>query len=243
MNFIKQILPVFLYRWLKEKYGNQNDFKVFYEIFDSSVLKTYSQYNEDLFINLLFEGKNNGFFVDVGANDPVIMSNTKKFVDKGWRGINIEPNPELYEKLKENRPNDINLNIGISPESGQLTFYEMTADTLSSFNKEVALKLGKKFNAQIKSEKLIEVEPLKNIFQKYLNNDEIDFMSVDVEGYDLKVLQSNDWDKYRPKAILVEVDHVGDTVGEYLMNKDYKLVYKSPINGLYVDKNYMESAN
>ena len=118
----------------------------------SSSSVTHSQYKEDLVIDALFSHNPRGFYVDVGANDPEVFSNTQLLYDKGWRGINIEPEPNLYEKLCVKRTRDINLNIGAGPEPGIMTFYRMSADTLSSFNKEAALEAGKLYDSTLVSE-------------------------------------------------------------------------------------------
>ena len=77
-------------------------------------LISYAQNREDVYINWLLSGKNKGFYVDVGANDPVHDSVTKFFYDRGWSGINIEPINEHYKNLTKERPRDINLQIGVA---------------------------------------------------------------------------------------------------------------------------------
>jgi len=101
---------------------------------------SYSQDKEDLILLSFLEDIEKGFYVDIGANDPWTYSVTKLFYELGWNGINIEPLPDMYDKLCEDRPFDTNLNIGISNEEG---FMELrVADDLSTFDEKVYI--GKK---------------------------------------------------------------------------------------------------
>jgi FkbM family methyltransferase len=99
---------------------------------------SFAQNQEDLLLDRAL-GKPNGFYVDVGANDPEIDSVTKLFYDRGWRGINIEPNPVPFRRLAARRPRDINLNVGASNTAGELTFYTVPeGDGWSTFNQVFA---------------------------------------------------------------------------------------------------------
>ena len=84
----------------------------------------YSQFYEDYVLAYVFKDHEHGFYVDVGANDPDDKSVTKYFYLAGWRGINIEPIPELIEKLNKSRPEDTNKGVAISDRPGELPFYK-----------------------------------------------------------------------------------------------------------------------
>jgi FkbM family methyltransferase len=202
----------------------------------NDILKTYSQYNEDLIIDTIFKCKDDGFYVDVGANSPEIGNNTKRFYDRGWNGINIEPNPQLYEILSSKRIKDINLNIGIGTDKSIIPFYLMTADTISSFDKESAMKSGKIHGAELKAILEIAVFPLQEVFDEYLNNTDIDFLSIDTEGYDLKVLVSNNWNRYRPHLVVIETGGKKEMIINYLTEKNYILVFDNYTNAIFLDK-------
>ena len=88
----------------------------------------YSQFYEDYILGYVFKDQKSGFYVDVGANDPDKSSVTKYFYLAGWRGINIEPIPELVEKLNQSRPEDTNKGVAISDKPGELTFYKGVGD-------------------------------------------------------------------------------------------------------------------
>jgi FkbM family methyltransferase len=203
------------------------------------ILKSYSQYSEDLVIDAFLGYKNKGFYIDVGANDPEILSNTKRFYDRGWRGINIEPNPVMYNKLVVARPDEINLNVGVGNYEGEMTFFEMSAHTLSSFDKKAALEIAKFHNAQLVKEYDVQVTRLKTIFEKYCPVNKCDFLNVDVEGLDLKVLQGNDWGKFRPTCVIIECNYFqNNPIIQFLQSNDYYLIYRNSTNVIFVDKNW-----
>jgi len=201
------------------------------------IIGSCSQYNEDLIIDALLKCKKIGTYIDIGANDPSVLSNTERFYNRGWSGINIEPDTRLHEKLVKLRSRDVNLNIGVGPISGNMTFYIMSADTLSSFNKEAALEGGRIHGAKLISTQQVIVKPLVNILDEYLPNKEIDFMSVDAEGFDLDVLKSNDWFRYRPFLLIVEINQGGKEIITYLGNNNYMLIYSNCTNGIFIDLN------
>ena len=83
---------------------------------------SYAQNFEDVMLHRALRDVKKGFYIDVGANDPVVDSVTKAFYDSGWRGINIEPVKEFYEKLQQDRPDDINLQLAARASKGNVDF-------------------------------------------------------------------------------------------------------------------------
>jgi len=205
---------------------------------------SYSQKGEDLIIEKYIGSKKRGYYVDVGAHNPHKYNNTKRFYEKGWKGINIEPNPLLYKKFVEQRKRDINLNIGIGEKSGVADFYELQPDSLSTFSKkEMASKVELGYVLQKKYK--IKVVSLKNILNK-ISNQKIDFISVDTEGLDLEVLKSNDWIRYRPTLVCVETADFTQEISGKNNNKkkqinnlmqanNYKELYSNGLNTIYKD--------
>ncbi len=207
--------------------------------------RSYSQEGEDMVLKSFFEARKNykGFFVDVGAHHPIRFSNTAYFYKHGWNGINIEPTPGAVRIFKFLRRRDINLNIGVSNKIGKLNFYCFNEPALNGFSKEIS-ETRDKTSARYYITKEIEIEtyPLSYIFDKYLpEGKKIDFISIDVEGLDLMVLQSNNWEKYNPEYILVE-DAINmkrlqeSEVFSYLETKGYDLVSKT-LRTLFFKKN------
>ena len=200
------------------------------------VLGSHSQYLEDIFIDSIFRGKSSGPYVDIGANDPSELSNTKRFYDRGWSGVNVEPDVRMHQKLCVERPRDTNLNIGIGNTAGELTFYELSANTLSTFNKESALESVRNEKVVIVSETPVKVISLADLFRENVPDGKIDFMSVDAEGLEIEIMSSNNWEQFRPIAVIIEVnqDKRGG-VARLMQDNGYFLVYYNGTNGIFVD--------
>lgn len=206
---------------------------------------SYSQEKEDLVLDKLLEGKKNGFYVDIGACDPKRFNNTYFFYKKGWNGINIEPDVNNYKKFLSERKRDTNLNMGISDERKTLVFYKFIPAGISTFSKKDAeeyKRLGYKFINTVK----VKADRLENVLLKCCRNKKIDFFSIDTEGYDLKVLKSNDWKKFRPSLICIESFEHHKSGGEqkeydyiepFLSKVEYVKVFENGLNSVYKSKN------
>ena len=213
---LKQIVKILLAKNVIEKL---NIIKNNY--FDGYALKSYSHEGEDVILRRLFDKQQTGFYVDVGAHHPKRFSNTLFFYKKGWNGINIDAMPNSMKLFNKIRPRDTNLEIPISDKKQNLKYYMFNEPALNSFSKELAEKRDGKNGYKIISEKDIETSTLEDILEKYLpHGQEIDFMSVDVEGLDLQVLKSNNWKRFRPKFVLVEI--LGSSLKDIANSKEYK---------------------
>lgn len=190
---------------VKEIFNYEVDYKAKEKLKFSQL--SFSQEGEDLVLNKLLGNKPNGFYIDIGANHPVRFSNTWFFYKKGWRGINIEPNPDMFKLLEEYRPYDVNLNIGISDVNDTLDYYMFNEPALNTFSVNERDQSLLKDEYSIVNHMKVNVKTLENVFTQMnlSKNQEIDFMSIDAEGFDLKVLQSFDITVYYPKVILIEI--------------------------------------
>lgn len=204
------------------------------------VKKSFSQKGEDLLIDKLLQHKGKGFYIDIGAYDPHRFSNTKRFYLKGWRGINIEPNLISYRKFLKNRPEDINLNIGIASEAGKMIFHEVFPETLSTFSLN-ELKEYENQGYRVIGMKEISVRKLSDVLEEYCANRSIDFMTIDTEGYDLDVLKSNDWSRFRPRVVCVETAQITRaiskkkaSINEFLTKNGYKQYLDNGLNTIFV---------
>ena len=167
--------------------------------------KSYSQEGEDMILRRLFEGKSNGFYVDVGAHHPRRFSNTFYFYRRGWRGINIEPNPDAMAAFRSARSRDTNLQLGIGETEGVLTYYCFEEPALNTFDSSVAHKRQTEHDRPLAKTQEIPVRRLSAVLEAHVPTEQtIDFLSIDVEGFDLSVLRSNDWKRFRPHCVLVE---------------------------------------
>lgn len=143
-----------------------------------------------------------GFYVDVGAYHPMEYSNTYAFYKKGWRGINIDARPGSMQLFHRFRANDINLELAISDKAEVLTYYEHVEPARNGFFPSDDLDAA---GAKIIGTTQIPVLPLAEVLDKYMPpSQSIDFLDIDVEGLDERVLRSNNWEKYRPRVVLTE---------------------------------------
>lgn len=207
--------------------------------FETDVL-TFSSAGEDLVIRNLFYKRLSsglpGFFVDVGAFHPYRLSNTYYLYRGGWRGINIEPTPgriALFDKL---RPQDINLEVAVADREGELDFYLFGED--SSLN-TMALDYQQKLKNDNGVKQVIKVptKPLKMILAENLpDNTEIDFLNIDIEGFEETALNSNDWEKFRPKLIAAEIyafsieDVLNSAVAKLLIANGYEFFSRNVLS-------------
>jgi FkbM family methyltransferase len=194
----------------------------------------YSQEGEDLIVARLFDGKSNGFFVDVGAHHPIRHSNTYLLYRRGWRGINIDATPGSMAKFRRLRPQDINVESLVANDLSPRRFYVFNESALNTASGKLARERPiENGNYQITSEVDLRPRPLASLLDEFLPQGRvIDLMSVDVEGLDLDVLRSNDWRRYRPKLLLVEVLHTdladleGHEIVRFLRDRSYRPIAK-----------------
>ncbi len=206
---------------------------------------SYAQNNEDIIISGFFEGIDNGFYVDVGANHPDKLSITKIFYDRGWSGLNLEPNRELFKLITKSRPRDINLNIGAADKTGELTLREYPeGDGLSTFSKSAQNEYEKDTSVYHKYTRkyidvVVPVLPLRDIF-KQQNIKHISFMTIDVEGFEYQVIKGNDWTKYRPLVLCIEANHIVEDWRPLIKAANYELVFFDGLNNYYVAQEHPE---
>lgn len=212
---------------------------------DKYKVLSFSQEGEDIVLKRLFRNKQDGFYVDIGAHHPFRLSNTYLFYKNGWRGINIDPLPESEELFKKYRSEDINLCIGISSTETELKYYMFNEPALNTFNeKEAQRKDGSENKFFIEKVISVQTKRLETILDNYLpKNKRIDFLTIDVEGHDIEVLKSNNWEKYSPKIILVEElrSNISDIIkrseiNHYLNEIGYKLYYRTYNTSFYLKK-------
>lgn len=205
---------------------------------------SYAQNFEDVVLKRAFHGVDKGFYVDVGAHDPIIDSVTKSFYDNGWCGINIEPVKEWFEKLKQDRPHDINLQVAAGARKGNLNFYEFVGTGLSTLVESVAKQHAQKFEFETRKYK-VPVMRLTSICEQYGQAD-IHFLKIDVEGYELTVLRGLNLNKIRPWVILVESTLPTTNEESYeswdpiLIAAEYEFAYFDGLNRFYIAKEHQE---
>lgn len=195
----------------------------------------YSQYAQDLLLNeVLFKGKQHGFFLDIGAHDGVTLSNSYFFEkEMGWTGICVEPIPEVFARLQQNRVATL-INACITDTDGEIAFTRITgySEMLSGITKQQDEKHLDRINREI-AEKGGSVEQivvagisLRSLFiQQQVTL--IDFVSIDTEGNELPIIESFPFDLVQPKIFLVENNNKDNTVKNLLAKQGYQKIIKA----------------
>jgi FkbM family methyltransferase len=159
---------------------------------------TFSQFGEDLFLDTVFAETPAGFYVDVGAYHPFRWSNTCLLYQRGWRGINVEPDPEGIALFNRHRPRDINLPVAVAGTEGQASFARLGVYG--------GIESGDYMWSEREGERItVATQPLSTLLDQHLPpGQQIDLLDVDCEGMDLSVLRSGDWQRFRPRLVLAE---------------------------------------
>ncbi|EQB39812.1 hypothetical protein M947_04345 [Sulfurimonas hongkongensis] len=212
---------------------------------DGYALKSYSQEGEDMILRRLFEKQSIGFYVDVGAHHPKRFSNTYFFYKKGWNGINIDAMPDSMRAFNKIRPRDINIEKPISDKKQILTYHAFNEPALNGFLKELSEQREAKESYFVQFTKEIETSTLEDILDSKLpKGQQIDFLSIDVEGMDFMVLKSNNFEKYQPKVILIEVlgsslsDLENNKISKFLKEKNYSIYAKAVNTVIFISDKF-----
>ncbi|MBF3237306.1 FkbM family methyltransferase [Aeromonas veronii] len=204
---------------------------------------SYAQNYEDVMLWRALKHIEHGFYIDVGAAWPEQDSVTKAFYDRGWSGVNVEPNPEHYCALELNRPNDINVQAALGEVTGKLNLSLFRDTGLSTLDAEIAKKhISQGYTCDVINVPLVT---LKDLFLQYDIKD-VHFLKIDVEGFEKQVISGNDWSACRPWIIVVEATVPMSQIEYYtswepiLINNDYVFAYADGLNRFYVAKEHIE---
>ncbi len=208
--------------------------------------KSYAQCGEDLIIDHLIQliGVKEPYYLDLGAHHPTYLSNTYYFFEKGFTGVCVDADPSLISAFEKTRQGDIILNLGVGVEKSVLDFYLMSSKTLNTFSKAEAERYVSYGNQQIEKVIKVEIDTVNSIIKKYCKKVP-NLISLDVEGLDFMILQSFDFEQFRPEIFCIETLSYTEDKSERklteiidLMNQKGYMVYADTyINTIFVDKN------
>jgi FkbM family methyltransferase len=208
---------------------------------------SYSQCGEDLIIDFIFTTLKieSPTYLDLGAHHPYYLSNTAFFYLKNSFGVSVEPDPDLFKLIKNERPNEISLNVGVGIEGSEVAdFYIMNIPTLNTFSKSEAERYASYPGKSIKEVIMLPLLTVNQIIQSNFKGKAPNFVSLDVEGMDFEIVNSFEFDKYRPEVFCIETltytedntESKLNNIIEYMLNKDYFLYADTYINSIFVDK-------
>ncbi len=181
---------------------------------EKGAMVSYAQNYEDVMLRRAFSGNSAGVYVDVGAFHPTENSVTKHFYDQGWAGINIEPNSDLLSAFMESRSRDKNFALAVSDRICETEIFLSGSRGWSSMNPELVGAYQKE--GVLLRPTMVETTTLTKLFEDNLA-ETVDFLKIDVEGHEKQVVSGNNWQKNRPKIVLIET-----VVPKILHNQDAK---------------------
>jgi FkbM family methyltransferase len=205
---------------------------------------SFSQCGEDLIVEHILGALKitQPTYCDIGAHHPSKLNNTYLFYLKGSKGVCVEPDPELFPSLKKKRKRDVCLNCGVGRAKRNAEFFVMSSRTLSTFSREEAYRYQSYGNQKILKIIQVPVMPINDIIHKNYAGCP-NFVSLDVEGLELDVLNSFDFSSYRPAVFCIEtVTYAEDNterklseIIDLMTGKGYLLYADTYINSIFVD--------
>lgn len=231
MKLEEKIKKKFLYS------KNKNIFKFFYFCFQYiksriKLKKSYSNWGVDMMADFFFRYKSQGIYIDVGCHHPFLNNNTYPLYKRGWSGINIDIDYNSIESFNFLRPKDTNIKIAASNTKGETELYFF-------HNRAAKNTLSKVNGINAKEVKKIQTDTLNNLIEKSKYKEKkIDYLSIDVEGFEQNVLNGFNFKKYKPDLVVIELiqggmheffyqkiqNIEGSEVYKFMVSQDYKLV-------------------
>lgn len=219
---------------MKQSILKNKFFYFFYKIkkifFNSKKKSHLGEFGEDIFVRRFFHKKENGFYVDVGCYHPIKGSLTYFLFKKKWRGLNIDLSSVSVDLFKLSRPKDFNIQAAITDFDGKTVYYENSPiNQQNSLDNKDGLK------------KEIDAYKLNTLLEKF-NVEKIDYLNIDVEENEYKVISCFNFNKYKPKLISIEFNSyeieklLTSEIHNCMKKNNYKLISKFGVTCFYVSK-------
>tara|TARA_B100000989_G_scaffold288488_1_gene259248 strand:+ start:132 stop:872 length:741 start_codon:yes stop_codon:yes gene_type:complete len=243
-----------MFKRFKEKYIKKTLAYKSYRIKKFKPFVSNSSFGEEILVNRIFRNKKDGFFVDVGAFNPVVGSLTKILYDKGWRGINLDFSETNINLFKIFRKRDISIKTGVSNvNTVKKSFTFDPSSGTNTLNRDYAQGWSKKFCKNYKIE-TVKCRTLNSILEENNVSKKFDYLNIDVEAHDYEVLQGIDLNLFKPKLITCEIignlkkisKHTSDMyfttteelisseINKYLKKYKYKLVSQYYLTAFFI---------
>jgi FkbM family methyltransferase len=218
-------------------------------ILESKIHPTYSQAGEDQLVRVIFQTTriSEPTYLDIGANHPFISNNTYLFYSRGSKGVCIEPEDTSYKLLKKFRNRDVLLQaaIGSTPGTADLFVFPDPYSGWNTLSKQEAESREQQTGIRIKKVVRIPVMNINEVMRKYFNPHP-NFISLDVEGLDLEILQAIDFERYKPEVICVETvtfsmnmeEEKISSISNFLLDKDYFIFGDTHFNTIFCRKDF-----
>jgi FkbM family methyltransferase len=225
---------------LEEVPSRESRIQDIYDRLEGGTFISYAQNYEDVILNRIFQHKQKGIYVDIGAYHPYEKSVTCLFSKRGWTGVNIDLCRENISRFEIHRPQDTNICSAVGSKSCKEDFYVQRGTTRTTKDKALG-QAYKNRGVEVKVESH-NVLTLTELLSK-TNIKDIDFLSVDVEGSELDVFSGINFDIYKPTVILAEATYPETSIPNWkdwnhiLESAGYDCVYFDGLNRFYIQKN------
>jgi FkbM family methyltransferase len=200
---------------------------------------SYAQNHEDVVLaRALHPDREPGFWIDIGAGDPIAESVTAAFSERGWRGINVEPLVREYESLCAARPKDINICAAVGATSGSATLFEGPDHDRggSTMRSDIVASHGPDADRFTSVE--VPVYTLAELVAEHVRGP-VDFLKIDVEGFEHDVIAGADFSQFRPRVLVVEATFPNTTKPSHesweplLLDAGYEFAMFDGLNRFY----------
>jgi FkbM family methyltransferase len=204
---------------------------------------SYAQNFEDVMLWRALKHLETGFYLDIGAQDPIVDSVSRGFYEKGWRGVHLEPTSEYAAKLRENRPDEVVLQNAVGDGSGSIRFFEFSETGLSTGNATIAAEHTAR-GLQYRETK-VDLISLDMLFERF-ENKQIHWMKIDVEGMEDAVLASWSENSTRPWIVVIESteplspERAETAWKHHLADRGYEICYFDGLNSYFVSNEHQE---
>jgi FkbM family methyltransferase len=209
--------------------------------------KSYSENGEDIQLRRLLS-KKSGFFIDIGAFHPKCVSNTFGLYKRGWRGINVDVDEYKIRLFRILRRRDTSLSVGIGPTSMFADFFYhggSSYGSMSGFNYQHVARNAQLLRREV-LKRSVQIMPLNDLIERYARDKNgtpahVDFISVDVEGYEFEILKNFDFAKYEVPLLAIEIhgdwqNVMNTNVFTLMLDNDYKPVSWTPPTWFFARK-------
>jgi FkbM family methyltransferase len=201
-------------------------------------IRFQGQFFQDMIAYMYLPKKKDGFYIDIGANDGLMSSNTYIFEQIGWKGICVEPQPNIFKYYLKKFRNCDCYNVALSSHSNENVefFQAYGANALSGLNEGMS-EAHKNWAKEYGKVEIIKVKTMifSELMEKYPSITEIDFMSIDVEGHEMEILKTIDFEKYKFKLITIEKSEP-EKIKNYMKEKGYKLFMEIGVDIMFIPK-------
>lgn len=205
----------------------------------------YSHWGEDSIVEFIFSNVEHGRYLDIGCFHPALYSNSMRLYQRGWTGVNVDPNAFMIEQCRQLRPNDTNINKAVGARSGEIDYYsfhDWASSNTASLSFAEAISSGQ--NLAMPAARKVPLVTLKEIMDEHFPDAAPDFVNIDVEALDVDVLRSGDWTRYRPKLVAIEdIEFRFDAPGEsniytFLTSAGYRLFSRCVYTNFFIENSF-----